>query len=196
MTTAIATLNIEATQTTSATTTNHDDFNAMYEIYYTKVFAFIYSRTRDVELSKDLASGVFERAYLKGHEVRDPNAYGAWLFMVARNLIAGHFRKSAREQNHMERAGEELRFVDGPPAPEECLLRDERISLLLQHVKTLPRRDQELLSLKFDGEMTNTEIGQIMKMSPLNVRVSIFRALKRLRARMERGEMADLAEAA
>jgi RNA polymerase sigma-70 factor (ECF subfamily) len=161
------------------------EFTAAFEAYYTRVFAFVYSRTRDVELSKDLVATVFERAFTKGHEVREAAAYGAWLFMIAKNIIAGHYRRTCREANHLDRAREQLRFVDGPPTPEDVLLRDERVGRLISHVSTLPRRDQELLSLKFDAELTNAEIGQVLHMTPLNVRVAIFRALKRLRSRME-----------
>jgi Sigma-70, region 4. len=52
----------------------------------------------------------------------------------------------------------------------------------------LSARDQELISLKFDAELSNAEIAQIMGMTPLNVRVAIFRALRRLRRHMESAE--------
>jgi RNA polymerase sigma-70 factor (ECF subfamily) len=134
-----------------------------------------------VELTKDLVATVFERAYAKGHELRDRRALGAWLFMIAKNTIAGHFRRLGRETTHMERACEELRFVDAPATPEDVLLRDERVGRLITHISALPQRDQELLSLKFDAELTNAEIAEVLQMSPGNVRVAIFRALKRLR---------------
>lgn len=164
------------------------EFTKAYETHYTKLFGFVYSRVRDVELAKDIVSQVFERAYAKGRELRRQGAYSAWLFMIAKNLIAGHYRKAQREYHHMDRAREELRFVDGPPMPEDALLRDERVGQLLEHMKTLPRRDQELLSLKFDAELTNAEIALIMNMPSLNVRVCIFRALKRLWASMQAAE--------
>jgi RNA polymerase sigma-70 factor (ECF subfamily) len=160
-------------------------FTAAYETYYGKLFAFIYSRTRDAELAKDIVASVFERAYTKGHEVREPAAYGAWLFMIAKNLIAGHYRRTGREHNHLGRASEELRFVDPPPGPEDSLLRDERVGTLVRFVKELAPRDQELISLKFDAELANAEIAKIMGMTPLNVRVAIFRALRRLRNKMQ-----------
>ena len=162
------------------------DFAAAYEAYNTKVFAFIYSRVREVELTKDLVATVFERAYAKGHELRDRAALGAWLFMIAKNTIAGHYRKIGREATHMERACEEMRFVDSPPTPEDVILRDERFGRLMTHISQLPVRDQELLSLKFDAELTNAEIAEVLQMSPGNVRVAIFRALKRLRNLMTR----------
>ncbi|MDO8617236.1 MAG: sigma-70 family RNA polymerase sigma factor [Dehalococcoidia bacterium] len=168
-------------------TTGYDAaFCKTYETYYTKVFAFVYSRVREVDLARDLAAEVFERAYVKGETVREPGAYAAWLFMIAKNSIAGHFRRQKREFTQQERAREDLRFVGSPPTPEDHLLRDERIRNLMYHVRQLRRRDQELISLKFDAELTHEEIGKIMGMTPLNVRVSIFRALNRLKVLMEK----------
>jgi RNA polymerase sigma factor (sigma-70 family) len=166
-------------------------FIAAYEAYYGKLFAFTYSRTRDAELAKDIVASVFERAYTKGHEVREAAAYGAWLFMIAKNLIAGHYRRAGREHNHLGRASEELRFVDPPPGPEDCLLRDERVGTLIHFLKELAPRDQELISLKFDAELSNMEIAKIMGMTALNVRVAIFRALRRLRNKMQADEPLD-----
>ena len=163
-----------------------DTFTKAYETYYTKVFAFVYSRVPDVESARDVVSSVFERAYRKGGGVRDQGAYAGWLFMIAKNQIAAHYRQAKRNYAGIERAGGELRFVDGPLDPEGAVLRDERVGLLLDQMRTLAQRDQELLSLKFDAELTNAEIGQVVGMSALNVRVSIFRALRRLKEKMER----------
>ena len=51
-------------------------------------------------------------------------------------------------------------------------------------------REQEIISLKFDAELTNREIADILKTSEVNVRVTIFRALRKLRARMEQQQEA------
>ena len=173
----------------AATADDYDQaFAGVYQTYYTKIFAFVYSRVRDVELARDLVSEVFEKAYLKGHEVRDRTAYGAWLFMIAKNLISGHYRSAKRQMNNLERAKDELRFVDAPADPEQFAIRGERIGRLMHHLRSLPTRDQELLSLKFDGELTHAEIGKVMGLTPLNARVSVFRALRRLRARLDTDE--------
>ncbi len=163
-------------------------FASAYHTYYTKVFAFVYSRVRDVELARDLVSEVFEKAYVKGHTVRDKAAYSAWLFMIAKNLICGHYRSAKRQINHLERVKDELRFVEPPADPEQFAIRGDRIGRLMLHLRSLPARDQELLSLKFDGELTHAEIGQVMGLTPLNARVAVFRALRRLRARLDQDE--------
>lgn len=161
-------------------------FVQLYQSYYTKVFAFVYSRVGNVELSKDLVAEIFERAYVKGHDLREPSAYGTWVFMIARNHVAGHYRRQKREMNGLDRVKDSLWLTEGPPDPESRALRSEQIQHLMRHFRTLPRRDQELLSLKFDAELTYAEIARIMGMSDVNVRVSIFRALRRLRDRLQK----------
>ncbi len=161
-------------------------FVQLYQSYYTRVFAFVYSRVANVELSKDLTAEIFERAYVKGHGLREPAAYGTWIFTIARNHVAGHYRRNKREMNSMDRVKDSLWLTDRPPDPEDRAVRSEQIDRLMRHFRLLPRRDQELLSLKFDAELTYTEIARVMEMSDVNVRVSIFRALKRLRDRLKK----------
>jgi RNA polymerase sigma factor (sigma-70 family) len=72
--------------------------------------------------------------------------------------------------------------------PEDDALRGEAVSSLMAHVARLSQRDQELLALKFEGELSYTEMSRVLHMSEVNVRVSIFRALKRLRELMKEGE--------
>jgi RNA polymerase sigma factor (sigma-70 family) len=167
-------------------TDRDEDFRKVYETYYSKIFAYMYSRVGDVELAKDLVASTMEKAYAKGHEVRNPAAYGAWLFMIAKNVMFSHFRSTKLENTRYELAQNELRFVDRPSNPETSLLFRERLDELKRQRSKLSTRDQDLLSLQFDAELSGTEIGMIMNMSRLNVRVSIFRALRRLKTGMER----------
>lgn len=159
-------------------------FVEAYEKYYTRVFAFVYSRVNDVDLTKDIVSEVFERAYVKGHDARDPAAYRGWLFTIAKNLITGYFRRQKAEYRKQTRATEHLRVVDPSIDPQDEAERNERATALMRMVEHLPERDQELISLKFDAEMTNEEIARVTNMTAGNVRVAVFRALRKLRRMM------------
>lgn len=163
-------------------------FVEAYERYHTKVFAYIYSRVGNVEAAKDLTAEVFEKAYVKGHSVREPAAYTTWLFMIAKNVVVGHYRRQKREVNGISKIRESLWRAGGSSNPEDDALRGEAVSSLMAHVARLSQRDQELLALKFEGELSYTEISRVLRMSEVNVRVSIFRALKRLRELMKEGE--------
>jgi RNA polymerase sigma-70 factor (ECF subfamily) len=160
-------------------------FVEAYRSYYPKIFAYVYSRIGNVEVAKDLVAEVFEKAYVKGHTVREPAAYVTWLFTVAKRVVVGNHRRLERENKGIDRMKESLRLSDQRSDPEDDVLRNEAVSNLMRHVRRLSQRDQDLLALKFDGELCYTEIGRVLKMSNVNVRVSIFRALKRLRTMIE-----------
>ena len=160
-------------------------FIEAYERQYTKIFAFVYSRVGNVELAKDLTAEVFEKAYVKGHSVREAAAYTTWLFMIAKNVVIGHYRRQKRETNGMNKVKDSLWLSERPADPEADTLRGEAVSNLMRRLRRLSDRDQELLALKFEGELSYAEISAVLRLSEVNVRVSIFRALKRLRSLME-----------
>ncbi len=161
-------------------------FEEAYQRYYTKMFAYIYSRVGNVETTKDLVAEVFEKAFLKGHAVREAGAYATWLFMIAKNVVIGHYRRQKREMKGIDKIKESVWLSEGPSDPEHGALRRESVSSLLRHLRRLSQRDQELLALKFEGELSYAEIRGILGLSEVNVRVAIFRALKRLRTIMEK----------
>ena len=160
-------------------------FIEAYESHYTKLFAYVYSRVGNVELAKDLTAEVFEKAYVKGHGVREAAAYTTWLFMIARNVVIGHYRRQKRENNGMNKVKDSLWLSERPAEPEAGALHGEAVSNLMRHVRRLSCRDQELLALKFEGELSYVEISRVLGLSEVNARVSIFRALRRLRSLME-----------
>jgi len=156
-------------------------FVEAYERYYSRVFGFIYSRVGNAEVSKDLTAEVFEKVYTKGHSLREAAAYTTWLFMIAKNVVVGHYRRQKRDTNGMHKVRESLWLKGGPSGPEDSALRGETVSILMKQVRKLSQRNQELLALKFEGELSYAEIARVLGMSEVNVRVSLFRALKRLR---------------
>ena len=71
----------------------------------------------------------------------------------------------------------------GDPAPNERIEREEAKGFLLRIVATLPPRQQEVLQLKFQNDLSYQEISEITKLSVSHVGVLIHTALKTLRAR-------------
>ncbi len=61
---------------------------------------------------------------------------------------------------------------------------------------TLPEREQEIIRLKFGGGLGNQEIAKVMRLRAGNVAVILFRALRKLRARLEEDFTAESAELA
>jgi RNA polymerase sigma-70 factor, ECF subfamily len=161
------------------------EFSDLYHEYFPKVFAYVYGRVQDKEISLDIVSDVFEKAYMKMKSLRSPESFGSWLFTIARNEVSSHWRKEKPAAKAAQEAAWENELHHQPKNPEETLLHKERLAALSALVKQLPKREQEIIALKFDAELTNREIAHVLSTSEVNVRVTIFRALRKLRERMK-----------
>ena len=51
-------------------------------------------------------------------------------------------------------------------------------------LRQFPQREQDIVSLKFDADLANVQIAKIMDISEANVRVILFRTLRKLRQLM------------
>lgn len=161
------------------------EFAELYHEYFPKVFAYVYGRVQHREVSLDIVSDVFEKAFLKKKSLRSPESFGSWLFTIARNEVSSHWRKEKPAARAVQEAAWENELHHQPRGPEETLLHKERLDALSVLVQQLPRREQEIIALKFDAELTNREIANVLGTSEVNVRVTIFRALRKLRERMK-----------
>jgi RNA polymerase sigma-70 factor (ECF subfamily) len=72
---------------------------------------------------------------------------------------------------------------DEQPMPSQRLEQKEASGFLLKIVATLPPRQQEVIQLKFQNDLTYQQIAEITKTSANNVGVLIHTALKSLRQR-------------
>ena len=66
--------------------------------------------------------------------------------------------------------------------------RGEELARLLAAVRTLPEREQEIIGLKFLGDLKNRQIGQAMGLRASHVAVILYRAIRRLRDLLEEEE--------
>ncbi len=155
-----------------------DDLPAQFERYYPVVFRYFRLRGADADTANDLASAAFERALL--HRKRfDPRRgnFGAWIFTIARNLAANHWKSPASRP---------LDLSDDLAAPETPLelglVQMEDRQALLAALAGLDERERDLLALKFASRFTNRQIAELSGLSESNVGVILFRALNRLRA--------------
>ena len=158
------------------------DFAELYLLYFPKVFAYVYRRVSDKEASMDIVSDTFERAFAKRKSLRSEECFGGWLFSIARNEVAAHWRNS-KPTDSLD-LDKEKTLRDEACGPEESALLGERRSYLSQLVRQLPTREQQIIVLKFDAELTSREIAAVLNISHVHVRVMLFRALGKLRDRM------------
>jgi RNA polymerase sigma-70 factor (ECF subfamily) len=150
-------------------------FAELYEQNFERVYAFITRRVRDRAVAEDLTSSVFHRALesLPRFEWRGV-PFAAWLLRIARNAVADHWQRAAREQGN-PRAEE---------AGETDLEEVERRATLFRLVDGLPADQRRVVVERFVEQRSIREIAQALGRSQGAVKQLQFRALEILRARM------------
>jgi RNA polymerase sigma factor (sigma-70 family) len=161
-----------------------EEYVDLYREYLPRILNYVRLRVDGEDLAQDLTAAVFERAVVKQHTLRKREAFGAWLFRIARNVVAGYYRKH-RPTVPLDYAAHEPASV---PSPPEAVLRQEELARLRAALATLSEREQEIIRLKFGGELGNQEIGKVMRLRAGHVAVILYRALRKLRARMQESE--------
>src|SRR3982074_1894014 len=132
----------------------------------------------------DRASDVVQETFVKlQYENRTEldHAPAKWLFTVCRNGALNICRKEKR-MTYLDQELLEGRASE-PPAPHEKLEAKEASGFLLRILGTLPPRQQEVLQLKFQNDLSYQQISEITQLSVSNVGVMIHNALKTLRQR-------------
>jgi RNA polymerase sigma-70 factor (ECF subfamily) len=158
-----------------------DDYADLYRQYLPRILNYVRLRVDGEDLAQDLTASVFERAVSRQHTLRRREAFGAWLFQIARTTVAGYYRRR-RPEVALELAAEQ----QAPnPAPPEALIRRQELDRLRGVLSTLSEREQEIIRLKFGAGLGNQEIAKVMRLRAGHVAVILYRALRKLRARLE-----------
>jgi RNA polymerase sigma factor (sigma-70 family) len=161
------------------------DFGRVYDDEAGSVYGFFAYRVPSVADAEELTQRTFERA-LRAWDRFDPERGPArpWLLTIARNLLIDHYRAdgSTRQQSLEEAPREEL----GSELPNPDLGIEPELASALTEL--LPR-DREVLALRFGGDLSGPQIATMTGLSLSNVQQILSRSLRRLRARLQDGEL-------
>jgi RNA polymerase sigma-70 factor (ECF subfamily) len=135
--------------------------------------------TGDRERARDIVQETFVQFERNGAKAATNGEPATWLFTVCRNRALNVCRKEKR-MLFLEESVMETR-PDEQPMPREQLEQKEAAGFLLRIVATLPPRQQEVIQLKFQNDLSYQQIAEITKTTANNVGVLIHTGLKTLR---------------
>lgn len=149
---------------------DEEAFNEIYKIFAPLVHGIVLARVPRDEAA-DIVQEVFLLAYKNMHTLRDKNAVGAWLAMIARNRAMEFYRQA--------KPTEEL--------PEDYKGKEDsktEAREILTAIRALPETYRETLILRLVEGMTGQEIAERTNLTPESVRVNLHRGIKLLRGKL------------
>ena len=158
-----------------------DEFSLIYDQHITKIYRFIFLKVSSREIAEDLSSEVFTRTWSEFNKQEIKNIQ-AFLYGVARNLIADHYRVQGRIKIVSVEATFDVE--DEQEDLQEQANIGSDMEMIKKALSDLKDDYQDLIIWRYLDELTIPEISEITKKSEENVRVGIHRALKSLKGKL------------
>jgi RNA polymerase sigma-70 factor (ECF subfamily) len=165
-------------------------FGALYDRYVDRIYGYALRETRDVATAQDVTAATFEKALRHIRRFRRGEmGLAPWLYRIARNEIAQHFRRDRRLSPLAP--GDEDDATGGADAGgwesrpiESAVLSGERDRDLRDALSRLSEADRDILTLRFLEQLPTEDVAHILDCSRDNVYVRLHRALGRLRGHL------------
>ena len=127
----------------------------------------------DQASAEDAASEALARAYLRWGTLKASDYREAWVVRVTTNEALGMVRKHNRRERILRQNAR-----PGTAAAADAGLHD---SALAERVRSLPRRQREVVALRYFAEMSTEEVAAALDISPGSVKTHLHRAMASLR---------------
>lgn len=138
-----------------------------------------YAVTGDRDLAEDLAQTALANAYASWSRVRKADDPDAYVRRIVLNAHRGSFRKRRVSERLTESPPDTLAHV-----PDPAGLHGDRATVMAA-LGTLPRRQREVLVLRYWLDLTEAQVAATLGCSVGNVKSQTSRALSRLRGSAE-----------
>lgn len=155
-------------------------YGVLYDQYVARIYRFIYFKVGSKEEAEDLTSDVFLKTwqYLTGNSNLDIKSFSGLIYQIARNALVDLYRSKANRPEFPIDLAQDLTFIE---EKFESFDKNHEVKTILIALKQLKQEYQEVILLKYIEELSVKEIGQILKKTPVNVRVILHRAMNVLK---------------
>ncbi len=160
-------------------------FEELVNRYKSSVFSIVYRMLGQYHEAEDISQEVFITVYQKLYQFDINKKFGPWIHRIAVNTTISYLRKNRK---FLTQSFDES-YIQGLENPTKSNLVDPVHNLenqelyrdIINAINKLSNNYKVVLTLRYQLELTNQEIADILGISKENVEVRIHRARKALR---------------
>jgi RNA polymerase sigma-70 factor (ECF subfamily) len=163
---------------------DREALEALYLLHFDRIYGYLHVSVGNRQDAEDLTTQTFLKMLEAIGRFRWRSApFSAWLFRIAHNLAIDHFRATKRWQPEEE--------VPEPEGAEESSAEEEALQSIgrrsmLELIENLSHEQQQVLTLKFVFNFSNSEAATILDKSEGAVKSLQHRALASLQKQVAR----------
>lgn len=166
----------------------HGEFHEIYEEYVRQVYYFLLSLSGNPDTAEELTQETFVKAYTNLDNFRGDCRLYVWLCQIGKNLYFNYMKK----ENRHAAVNEVIHtYSDGKSVEEEVLAADSARELI-RAVSNLAEPYQSIFVYHVFSQLTYKEIGEILQKSENWVRVTYYRAKKKLQVMIKEAKLYEV----
>ena len=149
-------------------------FSMLYQILFDALWAYVYSRIKNKDITSDIVSDSFISFYENAKNIKYTRAVKSYLYRIAKNKMIKYYKREKTlllSEFDLDRVIVEDRSEKKPPA--KLILRLEKV------LSKLPANYEDVLRLRFLSELKIKEVAELLGKSENNVKVTQNRAIKK-----------------
>lgn len=158
-------------------------FRPIYDLYSAPVYRLCLRATGDTDLADDLTAKVFLSVLERIHKYkpRPGSSFKSWLFVVARNTVRDHWRRTNRVHRLFDDRAE---IADEDIGPEQLAIHRIQLEELRAALNMVSERHRTIIEFRLSGLTTN-EIAKAMGITVAALKSAQTRAYANIRRELE-----------
>lgn len=154
------------------------ELESMYLEYAQTVYKYLICLTKDEDLAEELTQETFYQASRTIKNFKGECKVSVWLCQIAKHLWYKHLEKSRKfDATSLD---ENLAFIPSVDNIESDILKSEKKVELFRKIHLLDPMGKEVMYLRLSGELSFSEIGDVLNKSETWARVTFYRAKQKL----------------
>jgi len=160
-------------------------FPVLYERHRRSLFGFLLRQLGDRSLAEELFQDVWQRVIAAHASWRPDAGFRTWLFRIAHNRLADHWRAARHRPAAPSDAEERLAALASDASPDVLLDAQEQRSGIDRAMDALPPEQRLVLRLRLEQELSLEEIGRLTGVGRETVKSRLRYAMDKLRAEVQ-----------
>lgn len=161
-------------------------FERLYQRHRGKLYRFLARQLHgNGALADELFQDVWQRVISARQGWKPDAAFSTWLYRIAHNRLADHWRALQHRPPAPEDADERTERMPDHDTPERQLSEFEERRRLQMALDELPDDQREVILLRLEQELTLEEIGEMTGVGRETVKSRLRYAMDKLRARLQ-----------
>jgi RNA polymerase sigma-70 factor (ECF subfamily) len=159
-------------------------FRHLFDTYFDRLYRYVFRYLQSGDESQDVVHDVFLQIWCQRRRIGLERDLRTYLYATARNHALDRLKHRKVEQRFRESRAAALAAEQGigsAPDPESELEARELAAAIQKAIDTLPRRQREVLQLRWQGLLSYDEVAKLLNISPKTVAVHLARAFQHLR---------------